>query len=404
MPASTQPFARRALSLATISALALGLTACGGGGSGSGGDKIVVGYTGPLSGGGAAYGENVKLGLELAVDKLNDMGVEIDGKKATVELKSLDDKYVPSTAATNSQRLADQDKAAVVFSPNSGAIKAMQQVNDGRSKFLIGAYTSDPAIMRTGNKLTVMFPPNFESYADPFTKKLMEGGAKKLALLGTQSEYGQQWTKRVTESWKQAGGTVGGDNSIDYATVSDFASPVSKALAEKPDSIFVGGPSQPTALIMEEARKQGFKGSFYVMDQAKLDEMEKITDPKNVTNSVGVLPVSQYDDPGTKDFLEAFKKKTDGKKVATSETSLNFQGMAAVVKAMEVAGTSSDPEKIREAMPEAVTKVDKSFNVQAFPTKVTDGGHLINPDLQAGYLDKDGKYQKFPVPQVPDDK
>ncbi|SMX62383.1 ABC transporter substrate-binding protein [Brevibacterium linens] len=170
---------RRRLSAAAImGAIALTATACGGGGSGSGeGDSVVIGYTGPLSGGGAAYGENVKIGLEMAIADLNADGVEVDGEPVTLELKSLDDKYAPSTAASNAQRLADQDKAPVVVSPNAGAIKAIQQINSGRSNFLISAYTSDPAIVQADNPLTMMIPPNFESYATEFSETAMEHGA-----------------------------------------------------------------------------------------------------------------------------------------------------------------------------------------------------------------------------------
>lgn len=397
---------RPILATAVMGVLALTATACGSSGGSDSGDaeSVVIGYTGPLSGGGAAYGENVKVGLEMAVDDLNKDGLEVDGKKVTIELKSLDDKYAPSTAASNAQRLADQDKAPVVVSPNAGAIKAIQQINNGRSKFIISAYTSDPAIVQSDNPLTMMIPPNFESYAKPFTEQAMKHGGKKLALLGTQSEYGQQWTKSITDAWKKADGEIGSDNSIDYATVSDFAGPVSKALAEKPDSIFVGGPSQPTALIMEEARKQGFKGSFLVMDQAKLDEMGTVTKLKNLTNAVGVLPVKEYEDPGTQDFLKKFAEKTSEDKVATSETALNYQSMAIIAKAIELAGTTSDPEKIRAAIPDALSKVDDKYKVNGFPTEISDQGHLKNPELEATYLNDDEKFEKFPVKQVSDSK
>ncbi|WP_210602481.1 ABC transporter substrate-binding protein [Brevibacterium oceani] len=395
---------RRLLSSAAIGTLVFTIAACGGGGSGDGGDTVVIGYTGPLSGGGAAYGENVKIGLEMAVDDLNDDGVEVDGKPVTLELKSLDDKYAPSTAASNAQRLADQDKAPVVVSPNAGAIKAIQQINSGRSNFLISAYTSDPAIVQSDNPLTMMIPPNFESYAAEFTETGMKHGGKKLALLGTQSEYGQQWTKSITDAWKEAGGSVGGDNSVDYATVSDFAGPVSKALADKPDAIFVGGPSQPTALIMEEARKQGFEGSFLVMDQAKLDEMATVAKIDNLTNSVGVLPVSEYEDPGTKDFIDEFADKAGDKKVPTSETALNYQGIAIIAKAMEVSGSTDDPEKIRASISDALPEVDDKYKVNGFPDEITDQGHLLNPNLEATYLDDDGEYTKVPIDQVSDAK
>lgn len=394
---------RKLLASAAIGTLALSMAACGGEGSGDG-DTVVIGYTGPLSGGGAAYGENVQIGLEMAVDDLNADGVEVDGSPITLELKSLDDKYAPSTAASNAQRLADQDDAPVVVSPNAGAIKAIQQINDGRSNFLISAYTSDPTIVQSGNPLTMMIPPNFESYAAEFTETAMKHGGKKLALLGTQSEYGQQWTKSITDAWKDAGGKIGGDNSIDYATVSDFAGPVSKALAEKPDAIFVGGPSQPTALIMEEARKQGFEGSFLVMDQAKLDEMATVTKLDNLKNSVGVLPVSEYEDPGTADFLEKYADKAGDKKVPTSETALNYQGIAIIAKAMEVSGATDDPAKIREAISDALPKVDDKYKVNGFPEEITEQGHLLNPNLEATYLNGDGDYTKVPIDQVSDDK
>src|SRR5699024_6026034 len=148
--------------------------------------------------------------------------------------------------------------------------------------------------------------------------------------------------------------------------------------------IFVGGPSQPTALIMEEARKQGFEGSFLVMDQAKLDEMATVTKLDNLKNSVGVLPVSEYEDPGTADFLEKYADKAGDKKVPTSETALNYQGIAIIAKAMEVSGATDDPAKIREA--------------------ITEQGHLLNPNLEATYLNGDGDYTKVPIDQVSDDK
>src|SRR5699024_4829730 len=129
-------------------------------------DTVVIGYTGPLSGGGAAYGENVQIGLEMAVDDLNADGVEVDGSPITLELKSLDDKYAPSTAASNAQRLADQDDAPVVVSPNAGAIKAIQQIKDGRSYFLISAYTSDPALVQSCNTQPMILPPNFDYFTD----------------------------------------------------------------------------------------------------------------------------------------------------------------------------------------------------------------------------------------------
>src|SRR5690606_4174713 len=111
--------------------------------------------------------------------------------------------------------------------------KAAQELNTTRDKFLLGAYSSDPDILASGNELTVMIPPSFVSYIDPFIEQLDTKGTGKLGLLTTSSEFGQEWTKAATASWKKAGGTVLDNNNIDYGSVSDFAGPVSKTLAGK---------------------------------------------------------------------------------------------------------------------------------------------------------------------------
>lgn len=99
------------------------------------------------------------------------------------------------------------------------------------------------------------------------------------------------------------------NNGVDYTTTTDYASPVSQTLSEDPDVLFVGGPSQPTALVMEEARSQGFKGGFMVMDQAKFSETEEFTDFENFNGSAGVLPVVESDSPGIDRFVERYQNE-----------------------------------------------------------------------------------------------
>ncbi|USX45845.1 ABC transporter substrate-binding protein [Dietzia kunjamensis] len=377
------------------------LAACGSSGGGGGSDEegtIVIGYSAGISGGAAEYGKNVQNGLQMAIDEINEAGVEVDGKEYTVKLESLDDQYQPGTTGTNAQRLVQKEGAVVVFIPHAGGIKAAQELNStGRADFLIGAYSSDPDILAANNPLTVMIPPSFVSYIDPFIAKADTQGKGKLGLLATDSEFGQEWTKHATKAWEEAGGEVLSNNNINYGTVSDFAGPVSKTLSEKPDVILVGGPSQPTAIIIEEARKQGFKGSFMILDQAKYEELEEFTDPKNLNNSVGIAALNQFD--GTEDFIAKYKEKFSSDKPVNADIALNYQALPIFIKAMETAGTTDDPEAIREAMGESTTEVDESFRVAFAPDRITDKGHLIAEDLMASHRTKDGEYEVFPIEQ-----
>lgn len=375
------------------------LAACGGaeGGDGSGSGTITIGYSAGISGGAAEYGKNVQNGLQMAIDEVNEEGVTVDGTEYTVELESLDDQYQPGTTGTNAQRLVEQDGATVVFIPHAGGIKAAQELNSGRTEFLIGAYSSDPEIVEGGNPLTVMIPPSFTSYIDPFISKVDTQGKGKLGLLATSSEFGQQWTKAATAAWEDAGGEVMANNNINYGTVSDFAGPVSKTLSGDPDVILVGGPSQPTAIIIEEARKQGYDGSFMILDQAKFEEMEEFTDPKNLNNSVGIAPLTAFE--GTEDFISRYQEKYSSDKPVNADIALNYQALPIFIKAMETAGTVDDPTAIREAIGESIDKVDPKFRVAFAPDRVTDNGHLLADDLQAAYRNEQGQYESFPIDQ-----
>ena len=383
---------KKAAAVASVGLLAA-VAACGGG-SDSGDGTIVIGYSAGLSGGAAEYGVNVQNGLKMAIDEINEEGVEIDGKKYTVKLESLDDQYQPGTTGTNVQRLVDKEGAAVVFVPHAGGIKAAQELNSGRTEFLIGAYSSDPEILDSGNELTVMIPPSFDSYVDPFIEKVKTKDGAKLGLMATSSEFGQEWTKTTTEKWKAAGGEVLAKNNIDYGTVSDFAGPVAKTLAGKPDVILVGGPSQPTALLIEEARKQGFDGAFMIIDQAKFEELEEFTDPKNLNNSVGIMPLPLFE--GTEQFIADYKEKFSSDKPVNADIALNYQSLPIFIEAMKIAGTTDDPKAIREAMPEAVKSVNGVFFV---PNSITDKGHLQADGLQAAYRNAQGEYEPFAIEQ-----
>ncbi|MDN5697109.1 MAG: ABC transporter substrate-binding protein, partial [Rubrobacter sp.] len=336
-------------------------------------------------------------GIEMAVQDINEEGLEVDGTPTELEIESLDDQYLPNEAATNAQRLVQQNEASVVFIPHSGGIFAAQEINESRNEFLIGAYSSDPAILEQENELTMMIPPRFDNYMQPFVETTMSDYGERLGMIPTESEYGQEWTEYVTEEWESQGGEVLSDNGVDYTTTTDYAGPVTQALSEDPDVLFVGGPSQPTALVIEEARQQGFEGGFIVMDQAKFEEMEGFTDFENLEGSAGVQPIVEGEGPGLEDFVERYEQEITDERPPVSEVAYNYQATHIVAKAMELAGTTEDPQAIRENIDEAISEVDDQYKIAQFPESFTEEGHLSG-EVQATYIE-DGEYTPLEVSQ-----
>ena len=106
------------------------------------------------------------------------------------------------------------------------------------------------SVLEAENPLTVMLPPRFDGYPKPYSEVLMERFGPRLGLVPTTTAYGRAWTEEVSAEWARQGGTVGGNHGVDYNTTTDFTGAVSRALADEPDVLFVGGPSQPTALVI----------------------------------------------------------------------------------------------------------------------------------------------------------
>lgn len=351
--------------------------------------KVVnIGYSGPLSGGAASYGKDVQSGILMAIDEINAAGgVTVKGEKVTFNLVSLDDRYLPNETATNVKRLTSQG-ISTIFVPHAGGILTVQPLTGRDPNFLLVAYSSEPKILQANNPMTLMLPPRYDNYVAPFVKQEIASFGKKLGMVGTTSAYGKAWGDAVSAEWTKQGGTVGTNNGVDYNTTVDYSSAVTKALADKPDVLFIGGPSQPTALVVKAAREQGFKGGFIVMDQAKFEQMNQVVPQAYLNGAVGVLPIAQF--PGTQVFVNQYSRKY--KKIPTSEAALNYMGMNIVSAAMVAAGTTDDAVAIRAKVGAAASGLPRGkaiFSIKG----VTEQGH-VDADVLAAYL-KDGAFTKL---------
>lgn len=342
------------------------------GGNKDGVGTVNIGYTGPLSGPAAFYGERTLNGVKMAAEEINSAGgIEVGGKKYNLNIVSLDDKYLPNEAGANAKRLMQENKTPIIFTPHSGGVFALQVFNQ-QDKFIIGAYTSEPKVSEVDNNLTVRIPPRYDGYLKPFTDYEMGKFGKKIAFLPTASQYGKDWSDKLKAHWEKEGGKVVYNSSIDFAKETDFFTIVTNALKKKPDVLFIGGASEPTAKVAKQARELGFKGGFIVMDQAKFDEMKAVTGSYDALNgSIGVMPLVESSSPAIPDFAKKYKEKYG--ETPGSEAGLNYISMYIFAEAMKAAGTVDDAEKIQAQMQAGVENIPDNVKIYDF-SKFAGGG------------------------------
>jgi branched-chain amino acid transport system substrate-binding protein len=384
-----------------IFAIILSLAACSGSkssqtsgeGNSNGDNTVNIGYSGPLSGPAAFYGKRTLNGLKMAVEEINgDGGFEVNGKTYKINLVALDDKYLPNEAGANAKRLLQEHNTPIIFTPHSGGVSAMQVFNE-QEKFIIGAYTSEPKVTENGNSLTVRIPPRYDGYVKPFADYAMKRFGKKIAALPTATQYGKDWSKALLPYWEKNGGKIVYNSSIDFSKDTDFFAIITNALKESPDVLFIGGPSEPTAKVAKQARELGFKGGFIIMDQAKLDEMKKVTSSYDaLEGSIGVMPLIHSDAPAVPKFVENYRAKYN--EDPGSEAGLNYIAMYTFIEAMKAAGSVEDVKAIREHMQDGLDNLPKDRKVYIIPKIGKDGG--FEADLSVAGVE-DGKIVSIKV-------
>lgn len=338
--------------------------------------EIVIGYTGPLSGPAAEYGQDILFGIDMAVNEINAAGgITVGGKKYTFKLEKLDDRVDPTQAVNNARRF-QSSKAIAVFNGVFNTTAPMMKINEEKGReFIMMAYTSTPKIETLGNKLMVDTTVTFTTYVQVFADWAFKKGWKKCAMVTTLGAYGDEWRSSFKEYWTKHGGVITADKPANYYTETDFSSPIAASIATNPDVMLIGGPSATTALVIEQARGMGYKGGFIMIDQAKQDYIASVLKGTkvmgNLIGTAGVLSVTAPGGVFEKNYVAKYKR------MVTWECALNYTGVYALSRAIVTAGTATDVYKIRASFAKALATpmLGDKFPNEVFG--ITPAGRLL---------------------------
>lgn len=339
-------------------------------------DEILIGFSGPLSGVAAEYGQDILNGIDMAVKEINaEGGIMVAGKRHTFKLERLDDRADPTQAVNNARRLQTSG-AIALFNGVFTTLAPIMKINEEKGReFLVMAYTSTPKVETLGNKLLICSTPTFNVYVEIFTDWAIKKGWKTCAMVTTLGAYGDEWSHAFKSSWEKKGGIITVYKPANYFTETDFSAPLTAAMGTKPDFMLIGGPSATTALVIEQARNMGFKGGFVMLDQAKQDIIAHLLGNTKImgdligTGGVLSLPPSPHSQHNFGDrYVKAYKR------MVTWECALNYTAMHSLARAIVAAGTAKDVHKIRAAFPRVYPMLADRFPSEFLG--ITDSGRV----------------------------
>jgi branched-chain amino acid transport system substrate-binding protein len=342
-------FMRSALALAAVLALVAGPAATGLDAQGKGTIKIAT--QSPLSGGQAALGEGIKLGTQLAVEKLKGP-LEKQGFK--VELVPFDDQAKPDVGVANAKNIiADKDILAVIGHLNSGVAIPSSEVYKEQNLAMISPANTNPTITDRGypNVNRVCGRDDVQGVVgSEFAHGTLK--AKSVYILHDKTTYGQGVAEFFKADAEKKGIKVVGFEGTEEK--SNFDPIITPLKAKNPDLIYFGGIYEQAGPFFKQAREKGVKSKFLGPDGLDSSDLTKIAGKAvvgmNYTSVAG--PVSVY--PQAKQFAEEYKKKFG--KNPEPFAAQAYDATAIALKAIEAAAKGGKVPS-REEVSAAIRKV-----------------------------------------------
>ncbi len=301
-----------ALSLAAVMAGSC-LTACGDSSKADGGksgdeNTIVIGGSGPLTGGAAQYGVAVKNAAQLAVDEINEAG-GVNGVKFKLVFE--DDEADPGDKAINAyNQLKDKGMQVMLGTVTTGSCLAVIDKTKSDNIFQITPSASAQDVIKNDNAFQVCFtdPNQGKASADYIADNNI---AKKIAVIYDNSDaYSSGIFNTFKSEAKEKGLDIVAEQSFTKDSKTDFSAQISAAKSAEAELLFLPIYYQEASLILAQCKSADFSPKFF-----GCDGLDGILSVDNFDKSLaeGVMLLTPFaadaEDEATQKFVKAYKEK-----------------------------------------------------------------------------------------------
>ncbi|ELT49652.1 branched-chain amino acid ABC transporter substrate-binding protein [Brucella sp. ZJ1_1] len=305
---------------------------------------IQLGVGAPLTGSQAAFGEQIKRGVEAAVAEANAKG-GMNGEQITIVYG--DDAADPKQGISVANKFVGDGVQFVIGHFNSGVSIPTSDIYAENGVLMIAPGTTNPTF--TERELWNTFRTcRRDDKQGIVAGKYMAENYKdgKVAILHDKTPYGQGLADETKKSLNESGmketlyeGVNQGDK--------DFSALISKMKAAGITAVYWGGMHPEAGLLIRQMADQGLKAQFISGDGIVSNELASIAGDAvaGVMNTFGPDP---RDDKSNADLIKSFRDKGFEPEAYTFYA---YAGVQSLVNAANAAG-SNDPQEVATAMKE----------------------------------------------------
>ena len=305
--------------------------------------QVRLGVGGPMTGGVAAFGAQLRQGVEQAVSDINAKG-GILGQQ--IQLFVGDDRADPREGVSVANKFVADGVKFVVGHFNSGVTMPASDVYQENGILEITPAATNPKVTERGmwNIFRVCGRDDQQGgLAGALIAQRFKG--KRVAIVHDKTTYGQGLADETRRAMAK-----GGLKDVMYEGVSkddrDFTALISKIRQARADLVFWGGLHDAGGLIVRQMRAQGIKAPLMGGDGITDDEFAAIAGP----GAEGTLMTFSPDprtNPANKAIIELFRSQRMFEPQAY--TLYSYASVQIIKQAAEKAN-SLDPKKVAEVM------------------------------------------------------
>jgi branched-chain amino acid transport system substrate-binding protein len=313
--------------------------------------QIKLGVAGPITGGSAPFGAQLKYGVEQAVEDINNAG-GILGQKIQAPPLIGDDRADPKEGVSVANKFAGEGIKFVVGHFNSGVTIPASDVYQENGMLVITPAATNPKV--TDRNLWNVFRTCGRDdqqgiVAGTILADKFKG--KRVAIVHDKTTYGQGLADETRKTMNSKG-----LKEVLYEGVNigdkDYSALVSKIKGARADLVYWGGLHDTGGLILRQLRDQGVKATFMGGDGMAEEEFATIAGP----GAEGTLMTFSPDprtNPANKQIVEVFRKKGFEPQAYT----LYSYAAVQIIKQAAEEAKSIEPKKVADVMHSG-----KSFN------------------------------------------
>jgi branched-chain amino acid transport system substrate-binding protein len=312
-------------------------------------DEITIGSIQDLSGPIAGFGKQVRLGMMLAVDEINERG-GVNGRK--LKLLVEDSAYDPKKAVLAAQKLVNQDKVFIVAghigtAQNNAAMPVQFEKNI--INFL--PITAAREMYEPFNRLKYSFAVTYYDQMRTFLPKLVkEKGVKKICAIYQDDDFGLEVLRGAEAGLKTINMELTEKSSFKRGST-DFSSQVAKSKGAGCEMVVLGTIIRETIGTIGEARKSAFNPIFVGTSAAYTELIHKLGGKAmDGLYATMTAQIPYADDPSQSIRFWASKYKTKFNDDPTLFSAYGYTVMDYFIQAAAKAGPNLSTDSFIKAM------------------------------------------------------